>query len=93
MSKNDVVRLTDEERAIGEATVATETGRSRKLRRATILLQADGPAWTDATIREAVGGRTRTVEDVRHAFVRERFVTDGFDLALDGRPRAPGRRC
>jgi hypothetical protein len=73
------VRLTTEERAVCEATIQKETGQSAKLRRATILLKADadGPAWEDAKIREAVGCRTRTVENVRQAFVRE-----GFEAAL-----------
>ena len=79
MNKKYVVRLTDEDRAICEATIKTETGKSQKLRRATILLKADadGPAWEDAKIREAVGCRTRTVENVRQAFVLE-----GFEGAL-----------
>ena len=48
-----------------------ETGKSEKLRRASILLKsdADGPAWDDAKISEAVGCRTRTVENVRQTFV------------------------
>jgi len=75
MNKKYIVRLTDGERAICEATIRKETGRSEKLRRATILLQADadGPAWGDAKIGEAVGCRTRTVENVRQAFVLEGF--------------------
>jgi Homeodomain-like domain len=79
MSKKYIVRLTDEERAICEATIAKEKGKSEKLRRATILLEADtdGPAWNDAKISEAVGCRTQTVENVRRAFVLE-----GFDGAL-----------
>jgi hypothetical protein len=73
------VRLTDEERAICEAIIKKETGKSEKLRRATILLKADadGPSWPDAKISEAVGCRTRTVENVRQAFVLE-----GFEGAL-----------
>mgnify|MGYP000396509873 CR=1 FL=1 len=79
MNKKYIVRLTDAERAICEATIAKETGKSQKLRRATILLRADadGPGWTDAAISQAVGCRTRTVENVRQAFVRE-----GFEAAL-----------
>ena len=79
MNKKYIVRLTEEERATCEATVAKETGKSQKLRRATILLKADadGPGWTDAKISEAVGCRTRTVENVRQA-----FVLDGFEAAL-----------
>src|SRR4051795_2994471 len=79
MNKKYIVRLTDEERAICEATIKEGTGKSEKLRRATILLKADadGPAWNDVKISEAVGCRTRTVENVRQAFVLE-----GFEGAL-----------
>jgi hypothetical protein len=76
MNKKYIVRLTDEERAICEATIKAETGKSEKLRRAMILLKADadGPAWEDAKISEAVGCRTRTVQNVRQAFVLEGFA-------------------
>ena len=49
MNKKYIVRLTDEERAICEATVKNEKGKSEKLRRAVILLKADtdGPGWND----------------------------------------------
>jgi hypothetical protein len=85
MNKKYIVRLTDEERTICEVTIKKETGRSQKLRRATILLKADadGPAWDDAKISEAVGCRTRTVENVRQAFVLE-----GFESALARKKRA-----
>ena len=63
-------------------------GSSQKVRRAQILLKADadGPSWTDAKIAEAVGCRTKTVENIR-----ERFVTLGFEVTLEGkcRERAP----
>ncbi len=67
------MRLTDGVRAIWEATIKEEKGKSEKPRRATILLKADadGPAWNDARIEEVVGCRTRTVENVRQAFVLE----------------------
>src|SRR5947199_8272065 len=73
MNKKYIVRLTNEERAICEATIKKETGKSEKLRRATILLKADanGPAWGDAKISEAVGCPTLSVENVRQAFVIE----------------------
>lgn len=85
MNKKYIVRLTDEERAICEATIKKERGKSQKLRRATILLKADadGSAWNDAKIGEAVGCRTRTVENVRQA-----FVLDGFEAALARKTRA-----
>jgi hypothetical protein len=79
MKKKYIVRLTDEERVICEATNKKETGKSEKLRRATILLKADadGPAWGDAKISEAIGCRRQTVENLRQAFVLE-----GFEAAL-----------
>ena len=79
MNKKYIVRLTDEERAVCEAAIKKESGKSEKLRRATILLKADadGAAWNDAKISESVGCRTRTVENVRQAFVLE-----GFEGAL-----------
>src|SRR5262249_39348139 len=85
MNKKYVVRLTDEERAICEATIKKETGKSEKLRRATIVLkaEADGRGWCDAKISEAVGCRSRTVENVRQAFVLE-----GFEAALARKKRA-----
>jgi hypothetical protein len=75
MNKKYIVRLTEEERAVCEATIKKEKGKSEKLRRATILLKADadGPSWNDAKISEAVGGRRQTVENVRRAFVLEGF--------------------
>jgi hypothetical protein len=85
MNKKYIVRLTDEERTVCETTIKSETGKSEKLRRATILLKADadGPGWTDERIREAVGCSTRTVENVRQAFVLE-----GFEGALVRKKRA-----
>jgi hypothetical protein len=79
MNKKYIVRLTDQERTVCEATIKNQKGRSEKLRRATILLKADtdGPAWNDLKISEAVGCSTRTVENVRRAFVLE-----GFEAAL-----------
>ena len=86
MQKKSIVRLTDGERAILGQVVKTLSGSSTKMRRAQVLLKADAdePGWTDADIADAFGCRRQTVENVR-----ERFVTDGFDLTLNGRPRAP----
>jgi hypothetical protein len=84
MPKKYIVRLTDSERVALTAVVKKLKGSSQKVRRAQILLKADadGPAWTDAKIAEAVGCRTKTVENIR-----ERFVTLGFDVTLDGKSR------
>ena len=45
------------------------------------MLKADapGPCWTDARIAEAFGCRTKTMENIR-----ERFVTEGFEVTLHG---------
>ena len=85
MHKKYIVRLTDGERATLTEVVKKLKGSSQKVRRAQILLKADadGPTWTDAKIAEAVGCRTKTVENLR-----ERLVTLGFDLTLNGKARA-----
>jgi hypothetical protein len=59
-------------------------GSSQKVRRARVLLKADaeGPGWTDAKIADAFDCRTQTVENIR-----ERFVTEGFEITLHGQPR------
>jgi hypothetical protein len=84
MLKKYIVRLTDAERVSLGQVVAKFKGNSQKVRRAQVLLKADadGPGWTDAKIADAFGCRTKTVENIR-----ERFVTKGFELTLDGEPR------
>jgi len=83
-SKKYVVRLTDAERGALQQISSKFKGSSQKVRRAQVLLKADadGPDWTDAKIAEAFGCRTQTVENIR-----ERFVTQGFELALNGQRR------
>ena len=60
------------------------SGSSQKVRRAHILLKADadGPNWTDKRIAEAFSCRTKTVENIR-----QRLVTEGFDVVLNGKKR------
>jgi hypothetical protein len=89
MQKKYIVRLTDSERSALTEVVKKLKGSSQKVRRAQILLKADadGPAWTDAKIAEAVSCRTKTVENVR-----ERFVTLGFEVTLDGKSREQASR-
>jgi hypothetical protein len=84
MPKKYIVRLTAEERRMLREFVRNLCGSSQKVRRAQMLLKADvaGPAWTDGQIAEAFDSRTRTVEKLR-----ERFVTDGFESTLHGKPR------
>src|ERR1035437_3256699 len=84
MLKNYIVRLTDEERETLKQVVDKLKGSSQKVRRAQVLLKADaeGPGWTDAKIADAFGCRTKTVENIR-----ERFVTEGFEITLNGQVR------
>jgi hypothetical protein len=85
MLKKYIVRLTEEERKTVQEIVSKFKGSSQKVRRAQVLLKADaeGPGWTDAKIAEAYNCRTKTVENIR-----ERFVTEGFQIALNGQVRA-----
>ncbi len=84
MKKKYIVRLSAKERGVLREVVRKLNGSSQKVRRAQMLLKADvaGPAWTDEQIAEAFDSRTRTVEKLR-----ERFVTEGFEHTLHGKPR------
>ena len=88
MQKKYIVRLSPPEQATLAEVVKRFCGSSQKVRRAQLLLKADinGPAWTDAKLADAFGCRTKTVENLR-----ERFVTDGFELTLNGKPRTMPR--
>ena len=90
MEKKYIVRLSKKERETLLDVVKRLKGSSQKVRRAQILLKADvrGPNWTDAKIADAFGCRVQTVENLR-----KRLVTEGFDVALHGKPReTPPRR-
>jgi hypothetical protein len=84
MNKKYIVRLSDEERGICQEVIDNLKGSSQKARRARILLKADaaGPGWPDLRIAEAFGCRVQTIENLR-----KRLVTEGFELALDGKKR------
>lgn len=84
MLKKYIVRLTDTERQTLGQVVGKLKGSSQKVRRAQVLLKADanGPTWTDARIADAFGCRTKTVENIR-----ERLVTQGFEVTLNGQTR------
>ena len=92
MKKKYVVRLSKREREELLEVTKRLKGSSQKVRRAQILLKADvrGPNWTDARIAEALSCRVQTVEHLR-----KRSVTEGFRVALDGKPRetAPRQKC
>lgn len=84
MKKKYIVDLTEDERSTLVEIVKKLKGTSQKVKRANILLKADvgGAGWTDARIAESFDCRTKTVENVR-----QRFVEQGFDVALSGKKR------
>lgn len=85
MNKKYIVRLSVEERELLGQVVRKLKGSSQKVKRAQILLKADlnGPNWCDAKIAEAYFCSVQTVENVR-----ERLVTQGFEITLNGKPPA-----
>ena len=84
MQKKYIVRLAEEERSTLKEIIKKLKGTSQRVRRAQILLKADmdGPNWTDQKIAEAFDCRRKTVENVR-----ESLVTNGFEIALNGKKR------
>lgn len=84
MNKKYIVRLSEEERDRCQQVIKQLKGSSQKVRRAQILLKADadGPGWPDVQIAEAFNCRVQTIENLR-----KRLVTEGFELALDGKQR------
>ena len=88
MRKKYKVTLTALEKEILAGVISKGKYVATKLKRAYILLGADespgGKGMTDAEISSAYNVRIRTVEKLR-----KRFVEDGFEIALNGRPRKP----
>jgi transposase len=84
--KKYVVTLESEERLELQKMVSSGKGAARRLTHARILLLADagpeGPERTDEQIVDSLGVGERTV-----ARVRQRFVEEGFDAAINPRPR------
>jgi hypothetical protein len=78
------VSLTPEERNELKLLVTTGKAAARKLTHARILLLADGEDCLDEDIVSALGVSLRTVERVR-----KRFVTEGFEAAIDHKPQPP----
>jgi hypothetical protein len=90
MRKQHLVALTPVQRAEAEGVLARGITAALSHRHARILLEADAAprrrVRTDAQVAALCGVSPRTV-----ARVRERFATDGFAVALHGRPH-PGSR-
>jgi len=84
MKKKYIVTLTEAERQTLRTLLTRGKAAARKLMHARILLKADasseGPAWKDQQIAESLEVGTATVERVR-----EQFVEEGFEAALERR--------
>jgi transposase len=84
--KRDKVTLDADERQHLHDLIAAGKAAARKLTHVRILLKADaaegGPAWPDRQIADALEVSTDTVERVR-----QRFVEQGLDAALDRKQR------
>jgi hypothetical protein len=81
------VSLAEEERAALEQLISVGKAAARKLTHARILLLADATAGEDCSDDEivaALGAGPRTI-----ARVRKRFVTEGFEAAIDHKPQPP----
>jgi hypothetical protein len=86
MPKKYIVRLSDDEREALRQLINKKRVAAQKVRRAHVLLKADadGPNWPDAQIAEAFDCPVQTVENVR-----KRLVTEGFEVAVHGKPKRP----
>ena len=90
--KKYVVTLTAEECSLLQGLLSKGKAAAHKQVHARILLKADesdrGDAWTDEQIAEALETSRCTVERVR-----QRFVEDGLEAALNRKKRpTPGRQ-
>jgi len=84
MNKTYHVQLSTQDRDRLESLIAAGVAPARKLHHARILLKADegaeGPAWPDQRIAEAVEVSQPTISRVRKQYVQE-----GLEAALDRR--------
>jgi len=84
VNKRYIVRLTAPEREELEGLVSKGKANARKLIHAQVLLKvdADGPRWTDERAAEAFNVHTNTIREIR-----ERFVFEGLQSALNRKPQ------
>ena len=84
MNKRYIVRLTTSEREDLEGLISKGKANARKIVHAQILLKVDedGPRWTDERAAEAFCVHTTTVR-----VIRERFVNEGLESALNRKPQ------
>jgi hypothetical protein len=83
MGKKYLVTLTEEETATLKELTNKGHGSAQKRQRATALLHCAGNIKTDVEIADATFMHVRTIEELRR-----RFVEDGLEICLSGKPRA-----
>lgn len=79
------VHLTDEEREELTILIQTRSQKSQQVKRSYVLLAADENGekrWKDKQIAQAYKISIRSIERLR-----ERFVLDGLEMALEGKKR------
>src|SRR2546427_9654921 len=85
------VTLTEEERSQLEALTRSGKTAASKFIHARALLRCEagphGSPWKGADVSEALGVTTRTIEHLK-----ERFVEEGIEAALERRPAAKPRK-
>ena len=86
MQKKYLVALTEEEVQTIETILHRGKHTAQKRNRAHVLLLAH-QGWTDAKIAEAVKITTKALEKLR-----QRFVEEGFETTLEGKPRGHRER-
>jgi hypothetical protein len=84
VNKRYIVRLPAEEREPLEGILSQGTANAHQIAHAQILLKVDedGPRWTDERAAEAFGVHPHTVRSIR-----ERFVFEGLQSALNRKPQ------
>jgi len=89
VNKRYIVRLTELEREQLEGLISKGKASARKIRHAQILLKvdADGARWTDDRTAETFGVNPSSVR-----FVRERFVLEGLESALNRKRQTKASR-
>lgn len=85
MAKKYIVELTDQERQKLKEIISKGKTAAHKIKHANILLKAEvnGPNMKDEDIAQMFSCHSRTVVNIR-----QRFVEQGLDAALDRRKRA-----
>jgi hypothetical protein len=82
------IELTREQREQAEELIRRGKERARKIAHAHVVLKADsgpdGPGWSDEQIHEAFGVSPSTIRRIR-----QRFVEQGLEDALERRPQPP----